>query len=198
MTHPFPMAGFCFFFQLSSLALIRESLTGPVWEMGMQEMKKDLSSPASLVTAFFRGLSSKRPAVHKPETKVDKDCEIETPFTELANIFSDSSVSCGPSDYDGHGQLSTHLSLDAVMAEPSFVFNESYLLALDRQSRPQRSLNGQKMMLGTYESLLARHSSSSQVTLYASASFIERSRKSRDKKSKKKRPSEPKENDSCL
>ena len=84
------------------------------------------------------------------------------------------------------------------MAEPSFVFNESYLLALDRQSRPQRSLNGQKMMLGTYESLLARHSSSSQVTLYASASFIERSRKSRDKKSKKKRPSEPKENDSCL
>ena len=72
------MAGFCFFFQLSSLALIRESLTGPVWEMGMQEMKKDLSSPASLVTAFFRGLSSKRPAVHKPETKVDKDCEIET------------------------------------------------------------------------------------------------------------------------
>ena len=87
-------------------------------------------------------------------------------------FFADSSVSCGPSDYEWHDQLSTHLSLDAVIAEPSFVFNESYLLALDRQSRPQPSLNGQKMMLGTYESLLGRHSSS-QVTLYASASFIE-------------------------
>ena len=40
-----------------------------------------------VVTAFFRGLSSKRPAVHKPETKVDKDCEIETPSIVLANIF---------------------------------------------------------------------------------------------------------------
>ena len=90
----------------------------------------------------------------------------------IIDFFADSSVSCGPSDYEWHDQLSTHLSLDAVIAEPSFVFNESYLLALDRQSRPQPSLNGQKMMLGTYESLLGRHSSS-QVTLYASASFIE-------------------------
>ena len=90
----------------------------------------------------------------------------------IIDFFADSSVSCGPSDYQWHDQLSTHLSLDAVIAEPSFVFNESYLLALDRQSRPQPSLNGQKMMLGTYESLLGRHSSS-QVTLYASASFIE-------------------------
>ena len=69
VTHPFPMAGFCRFFQLSSLALILESLTGPVWEMGMQEMKKDLSSPASLVTEDLRGLSSRRPAVHKPENR---------------------------------------------------------------------------------------------------------------------------------
>ena len=57
-----PMGGLSFFFQISSFALILESPTGPMEENGMQEMKKDLSAPANLVTEVSAGFSSSRPA----------------------------------------------------------------------------------------------------------------------------------------
>ena len=62
-----PIGGFCFFFQLSSLARIRESPTGPIDEKGMQDIKNDLSSPANLVTEVNFGFNSNFPAVDKPE-----------------------------------------------------------------------------------------------------------------------------------
>ena len=71
-----PIGGFCFFFQLSSLARIRESPTGPIDEKGMQDIKNDLSSPANLVTEVNFGFNSNFPAVDKPEkAKVNDDVD---------------------------------------------------------------------------------------------------------------------------
>jgi hypothetical protein len=61
-----PIGGFCFFFQLSSLARILESPTGPIDEKGIQDMKKDLSSPANLVTDPSRGFNSNLPPKDEP------------------------------------------------------------------------------------------------------------------------------------
>lgn len=61
VTQLFPMGGLSFFFQMSSFALILESPTAPMSEKGMQEMKKDLSSPANFVTEASLGFSSNLP-----------------------------------------------------------------------------------------------------------------------------------------
>ena len=69
MTQLSPIGGFCFFFQLNSLARILESPTGPIDEKGIQDIKKDLSSPANLVTDVSLGFNSNRPAKDKPGIK---------------------------------------------------------------------------------------------------------------------------------
>ena len=69
VTQLFPIGGFCFFFQLNSLARILESPTGPIDEKGIQDIKKDLSFPANLVTdeSWSSGFNSNLPAKDIPE-----------------------------------------------------------------------------------------------------------------------------------
>ena len=44
--------------------------TVPISEWGMQETKKDLSSPANFVTEAIFGFSSNRPPIDMPEKKI--------------------------------------------------------------------------------------------------------------------------------
>ena len=51
------------------IAYCPNEYTVPISEWGMQETKKDLSSPANFVTEAIFGFSSNRPPIDMPEKK---------------------------------------------------------------------------------------------------------------------------------